>query len=198
MKKYLIAVLLCFVLIEASVFAFEAEDLKTYPSATPGGSFVINAGIGIGPAIYGDITVPPLGITVDYNMPIEGLPFFVGGLFEFAASKWEQSYATLKYTDKYGFLSLGGRFGYHLNWAVDKLDTYAVATLGYTVYFYEQDLSGNWGGSKPTKNDSVGTFLFDINLGARYFFVPKVGAFLEIGGGYHNLSSVSLGVACKL
>ncbi|GHV30782.1 hypothetical protein AGMMS4952_18290 [Spirochaetia bacterium] len=203
MKKILSSVLLCFALAGASVFAFEGDDLKTYPSATPKGSFLINAGVGIGPTIYGDINIPPIGLTVDYNLPLfGGLPFTIGGLFEFAGSKYDFNSSwggvTWGYTELHSFLSIGGRFGYHLNWGVDKLDTYVVAGVGWTIGIVDRTYSGDWGGYSKPSEDAHGSFLFDINIGARWFFIPNLGAFLEIGGGYHNLSTVSLGVAVKL
>ncbi|GHU09021.1 hypothetical protein FACS1894151_05990 [Spirochaetia bacterium] len=160
---------------------------------------MLNVGIGIGPTIYGNISVPPLMATLDYNLPIKDLPFFFGGFFEFAGTESKMNFTSdVKYTDTVTFLSVGGRFGYHLNWAADKIDTYVVAGLGWTLFMVNREKSGDWTGFLEPEENNKGSFLFDFSLGARYFFIPNIGIFGEIGGGYNSLSTISLGLSVKI
>ncbi|AEF85580.1 hypothetical protein TREPR_2648 [Treponema primitia ZAS-2] len=191
MKKFLSAIFLCSVISGVSIFAFEAEDLKTYPDVTPAGSFAINGGIGINAlgSKYGELTVPPLSVSADYALPLGGLPFFVGGIFGFYASRdsWKEWTTSYEYTGL--FFDIGARFGYHFNWTVPNLDTYAVATLGVGIESSNLKIAGK---NHPDTDPAV---LFGVAIGGRYFFTPNLGAFLELG--YSSLSIVTLGVSFK-
>jgi hypothetical protein len=173
-------------------FAFEGSDLITYPWVFPEDSLVINAGIGINSPVYGSITIPPLSGSVDYARPIGGLPFSVGAIFGFYGSEWRTG-GSNSYTESWGSMNFGGRLGYHFNWGVDKLDTYALVTLGWTIRSYEMKYTGQ---QRPAEVDSSGYFLWGLSVGARYFLSPNIGAFLELG--YSSLSFASIGVSFKL
>jgi hypothetical protein len=169
MKKILFSAVLCFVLAGASLFAFDpATDLKKYPSAVPQGSFVLNGGIGVGVAA-GGVVVPPISVSGDYALPISGLPFFVGGNIAayFGADLFD--------------LGIGARFGYHFNFDVPNLDTYAVLTLGFNMNWAEKFSPGFYPG---------------LGIGGRYFFTPNLGAFLELG--YINWGFFTAGVTFRL
>jgi len=130
------------------------------------GDLIANLGVGLTPG-YG--AVPTVRFSLDYNLGLGdlSLPFFVGGV----VSYWG-------YESDYHFLSTGGRFGYHFNWGVDKLDTYAVTTTGWIVDF-----------------DHGGWFLFGVSTGARYFLNNWFGFWAEFG--YTSFSIFDLGVAFK-
>jgi hypothetical protein len=137
MKKNILILVLCVGITGVSAFSFEAEDLRTYPSAVPAGSFMINAGVGLNIPYYGIMTFPPIIASLDYALPIGGLPFSIGGIFGVygasASNNMTVESNTVSFTDSWLFMSVGGRFAYHFNWTIDKFDTYALASLGWTI-----------------------------------------------------------------
>jgi hypothetical protein len=174
MKKLVIAL----ILVALIVGSVSALDWQKYPDAVKPGNWLINAGIGFGTYKYGTMAIPPLSVSVDYALPLGGLPFSVGGMFGFSRSDY--------YGADFTYLAFGGRFGYHPDFGVANLDPYAVVTLGYY----------HWSWSGPYSGLDDGSFLFGGAIGARYFFIPNVGAFAELG--YSALSFVTLGVTFKL
>ena len=168
MKKLLFVLLLLIVISSVSMFACEPSDLTEYPDCMDAGDFIINIGAGLPFDWYG-LVVPPVRVSVDYNLAIGdmGLPFFAGGILGY-------SYRSIHY------FSTGGRFGYHFNWGVDKLDTYAVTTVGWIVYV---------GGS------SIGIPFVGINVGARYFINKNFGFWAEAG--FNTFSIFDIGLAFK-
>jgi len=166
MKKVLLFCLLFFVFSGVFVFAWGPEDLTKFPPGMKDGDFIANLGIGLTPG-YG--TAPAVRFSLDYNLGIGdlSLPFFVGGI----VSYWG-------FNSYFSLLSLGGRFGYHFNWGVKNLDTYAVTTTGWIMGF-----------------DYGGWFLFGVDIGARYFLNNWFGFWVEVG--YTSLSVFDLGVAFK-
>jgi hypothetical protein len=192
MKKRVLGVIFFTLVFGFPSFAFEGSDLLTYPRAFPVESLSINLGIGINAPAEGNMAIPPLLASVDYGLPIGGLPFSVGGIFGFYGSEWRGGDPS-SYTQSWRYMSFGGRLGYHFNWGIDKLDTYALATMGWTVYAYEKKIIGE---QKLAAKDSYGYFLWGLSVGGRYFLSPNIGAFLELG--YSSLSFASLGISFKL
>jgi hypothetical protein len=168
-----------------TISSVSALDFTAYPDSLKKGNFIINAGIGFGTPLYGDMTIPPISVSVDYALPIGGLPFTVGALGGFNMSQ----YKAVGYKWTYTGIAIAGRMGYHPDFGVKNLDPYVDIALGYYIYTGKSDLSG---GLTPT---SYSTFYWGGNLGARYFFIPNLGAFLELG--YSALSYVTAGVAIK-
>jgi hypothetical protein len=160
-----------------------AADFAAYPNAIGQGDIVINAGVGFGTPVYGNMTIPPISVSVDYALPIGGLPFMVGGLAGFNRSKW----SGVGYTYTYTGIALAGRFGYHPDLGVKNLNAYTNMSLGYYIY--------NGKSSNEYSPASYSRFYWALNLGARYFFTSAIGAFVELG--YSELSFVSAGVAIK-
>jgi hypothetical protein len=96
MKRFL-TLSACVLFTGVSVFAFDASYLLTYPTAVPEGSFALNGGVGyIHNYGYGIGTVPPLLVSLDYALPIGGLPFSIGGIFGFSGSRYTGSGLTLR------------------------------------------------------------------------------------------------------
>ncbi|MDL2229311.1 porin family protein [Treponema sp. OttesenSCG-928-L16] len=182
MKKLICVLVLVLMAGAVSVFAI---DLTSYPVGTEAGDFMINIGAGFGSVRDGNMMVPPLSASVDYNLPIAGLPFYVGGIFGFAMA--DRSAGGYDFT--YTTFAFGGRFGYHFNWGVENLDTYAGVVLGYEMYRTKVEWSGN------DESDSDGYFLWGVDIGVRYFFTPVIGVFAEVG--YSALSFVKAGLALK-
>lgn len=97
---------------------------------------------------------------------------------------------------KYGFsiLYIGARGSYHfnelLNLSIEELDLYGGASVGFRSFNWK-DNSPNSGLGGSYDN---GVFL-GIHVGARYYFKPSIGAFLEVGAG--GSSNAKLGVAFR-
>lgn len=97
---------------------------------------------------------------------------------------------------KYGFsaLYIGARGSYHfnelLNLSVEELDLYGGASLGFRSFSWKDDYNNSGLG-----NSYGNGVFFGIHAGARYYFAPNIGAFLEVGAG--GSSNAKLGVAFR-
>jgi hypothetical protein len=183
MKKVLLCAVLLSGLAAAAVFAWEPEELTKFPVGQNAGDFILNTGIGFGiPGTLGSdyIYVPPIRASLDYNIGIgdKGLPFFAGGMVGYSGYGYKDEWY-------YSMISFGGRFGYHFNWDVKGLDTYAVASAGWIVYT----------GSGISSAYSSGFPLLGINVGARYFVTDWFGFWTEIG--FTSFSFADIGIAFK-
>jgi hypothetical protein len=156
MKKLGLSLVLLAVFALLPLAAFEGEDLKTYPEGIKAGTPLFNIGASFRRPYGGDFIIPPLSFSADFGVPIGGLPFTVGAIVSFATAKDGAD-------DSSPVIGVNARIAYHLNWAIPKLDTYVNLGFGYT------HPNGGW----PD---------FNFALGARYFFVPAVGVFAELGG----------------
>jgi hypothetical protein len=197
MKKLILGLMLSIGLTGVSVFAWEPEDLTKFPSGQEAGTKILNFGIGFWPDYFDwvnndwlDWVVPSIHGTFDYNIAIgdRGLPFFAGALFGYSGYGHQKRHSY----DRDWFIhniTFGGRFGYHFNWAVDNLDTYAVASTGWTVRASSDETI-----IKPPK-PGIDDFLFGITVGARYFVLDWFGFWAEAGFG--TLFSVDIGLAFK-
>jgi hypothetical protein len=167
MKKILL-VLIMACITGVSLFAWNPEDLTKFPSCMDGKSWLLNLGVGFYfPERFGNglIYIPQIHTTLDRNIEMgdKKLPFFFGGLFGYSG------YGYRNFWFRHN-ISIGGRFGYHLNWDVKNLDTYAVTTLGWVIY--AGDKGYNYG---------PGIFLCGVNVGARYFLNNVFGFWGEVG-----------------
>ena len=172
-----------------------ALDWTAYPDTIEKGNLIINAGVGFGTPLYGDMTIPPIIASVDYALPLGGLPFTLGGFFGFNQSKYEWSLAGYGYTYTYTGMAFGARLGYHPDFGVKNLDTYAALALGYYLFGAEAEYTGNWGIIAKTEPAKYDTFYYGFNLGARYFFTGNIGIWAELG--YSALSYISAGITVK-
>jgi hypothetical protein len=173
-----------------------ALDFFNYGAGLGQGNLLINAGIGFGTPLFGDTVVPPLSASVDYLYPLNGMPLSFGGLIGLTTSELDFSYGNYGYTYSYSMFTLGARMGWHFDFGVDKLDTYGTLTLGYIFTSAKAEYTGDWGAFPKTDPVATGSFLFGINVGARYFFTDMIGAYAEVG--FSAFSFLSLGVAVKL
>jgi hypothetical protein len=147
------------------------------------GDKLLNLGIGVNSYYNGGI---PLSASFEVGVTDE---ISVGGGLDYL------SYNRSASSVDYGFsvLYLGVRGSYHFNKLfnldVEKLDLYGGASLGYRSFTWKDSsisgLSGTWGS---------GVF-FGAHVGARYYFSPKLGGFLEVGAG--GSGNARLGVALK-
>jgi hypothetical protein len=186
MKKLLLALIVIFVT-GVSLSAWEPADLTKFPLGQDGKSWILNLGVGLSTSShekpsYADdfVSIPPLRLSLDKNVGMgdKKLPFFIGGILGYTGWGWKV------YDKKYFYhnISLGGRFGYHFNWNVKNLDTYAVTTTGYTFFM---DKTGFY----------KGEVLWGVNIGTRYFVNNWFGFWVETG--YTGFSWFDIGLAFK-
>jgi hypothetical protein len=193
MKKLSLCVLLAACLAGHSLFAI---DFYNYGAGLGAGNLLINAGFGLGAPLFGETVVPPLSASVDYFYALNGFPLSFGGLIGLTTSELDFSYGSFGYTYSYSMFTLGARLGWHFDFGIDKLDTYGTLTLGYIFASVKADYTGDWGYTSQSDPVATGSFLFGLNVGARYFFTDMIGAYAEVG--YSAFSCVSLGLTLKL
>lgn len=184
MKKFYVLIVALIIGATASV---SAMDFKSYPDAFKKGSLALNAGIGLGtPYAYGTGGIPPLSVSVDYALPIADLPLSFGALVGFSTSSF-------RYWDNTGWdftnICIGARGAYHFDFDVKGLDTYAGIMLGYNLELVNEV------GTTFLTIPSHSQFAWGGYIGARYFFIPNVGAFAELG---YSFSYATLGVTLKI
>jgi hypothetical protein len=174
MKKILIALSLC-VLMTTAVFAV---DWVNYSPAYQEGDIAVQAGIGLLSSFYGDTTIPPISVSVDYAYPIADLPFSFGGIVGFSASEESYSYYTYDWTYEYSYILVGARASYHVDFGVENLDTYTGVMVGYNI------VSSSITGDETLSSSASSSYLlYGGYVGARYFFTENIAAFGELGYG---------------
>jgi hypothetical protein len=189
--KNLLGIIVVGIAIPASAFGV---DWKAYPDPIKPGSILLNAGIGFGTPLHGNMSIPPLIASVDYALPLGGIPFTLGGFFGFNQSKYTyDDPANWGYVYTYTGTAFGARLAYHPNFEVKNLDAYATLALGYYLYGAKAKYTGE--GGERTSPRNYDTFYYGFNLGARYFFASNIGAWAELG--YSALTYVSAGIAVK-
>jgi hypothetical protein len=148
------------------------------------GDNLLNIGIGVNSYYSGGI---PLSASYEYGITED---ISIGAGIDYLSHRYNFG------SSRYGFTAvyLGFRGSYHFNnlikHNVKELDLYAGATLGYRSFGWKDDSSGlNLG------NTYGSGLFFGAHAGARYFFKPSFGGFLELGAG--GSSNARLGVAFK-
>jgi hypothetical protein len=162
MKKVLFAVFVLFCAAGVSLYAWEAEDLKTYPEGITPGTLIFNAGVGLGHFNFSDYLVLPLHVEGEVAVPLGStlhLPFGFGGIISYSGDKGD-------YYDQY--LGLQFRILYHFNWLIPKLDTYIAVDTGWVFHFTDGP------------DTTIGFLDIGLNMGGRYFFIPAFGVFGEV------------------
>jgi hypothetical protein len=175
MKK-LFLLLVVLLVVGGSVSAF---DILSYPPPLDGGGqIMINAGLGLEVAgwmysLFGDLTVPPLFVDVEYALPIK-LPISVGGFMAYYQYKYNEWWGW--YAEGYlNFLTFGVRANWHWGFDVKWMDLYTGLSLGYRGYWYNAHSS-----SYKTDFDYSGFDLGEL-IGIHFYFSEHVGAVIETG-----------------
>ena len=154
-------------------------------------SWILNLGVGFGTDLFlntgGKIYLPYFRFSFDKNVAMgdKKLPFFFGGLVGYTGwGRIDNSYNYFNHR-----IPLGFRAGYHFNWGVDKLDTYAAATAGWVVNIPT--------GAKNERSfiDIFEDLLFGVNIGARWFINDGFGFWAEAG--YVGDLSLDVGISFK-
>jgi hypothetical protein len=172
MKKLFVLFLLIGCL-SGSVFAF---DIMSYPPPLSSGNILIDGGLGLGLGYKGHIRIPPLFAQAEYALP--QLPISVGGGISFwqNSDSWAYNAGTVDRT--YSFLAILGRGNWHWGFNVNWLDLYSGLSLGYRAFW--DHYKSNSGAPTPPKNN-YGGFYWGLQVGAHFYFTPKIGAMVEVG-----------------
>jgi len=191
MKKIIILLVLfiCFntVGLKPSLFAGEM-DLTKFPSCMTDKNWILNLGFGLGNVGnlgHSNYTwFPSTRLSFDKNVGLgeQKLPFFFGGIVTFSRDVYKD-----RYHDWYNNnIGLGFRCGYHFNWGVDNLDTYAVGTSGWVVRTGNNEI-----------NPPKGSPMFGVGVGVRWFLNDFFGFWAESGFSAHQLFDFDIGLAFK-
>ena len=171
--------------------AFSLTQMVAQESTFQKGDKVLNVAVGFGSSLYSGsgytTSVPPLSASFEIGVKdgvLEKGSIGVGGLFAYAARKWEYAGWGWKYTNV--IIGARGTFHYPL---VDKLDTYTGLVLGYNIVSATE--IGTIGSGYAAKASGVAYSWF---VGARYYFTDSFAALGELGVG---ISYINIGVALK-
>ncbi|MFN4008025.1 MAG: outer membrane beta-barrel protein [Chitinophagaceae bacterium] len=145
-----------------------ASNAMAQPEA---GDININAGVGAGLsfATSGKISLPPVGLSVDYNLNER---ISIGGLVNYSSSNWDYGFGKYKLT----YTVIGARVNYHFA-SSETLDPYAGVLLAYNLF------NSKWEGTgtDPSYNFGISAFIPGVYVGARYKFSETIGIFGEAG-----------------
>jgi len=184
MKKVLLVLVLFICFSAINVSAWEPNDLTKFPPCMNEKNWILNLGFGL--VWLGDIGndhfyIPSFRLSFDKNAGLgdKKLPFFFGGIVGYSGEGHKRD-GWFQHN-----ISLGFRAGYHFNWGVDKLDTYAVTTIGWVFH--------NWKGNYSSSSSSDS--FWGINIGARWFVSDNFGFWAETG--YLDGFNIDLGLAFK-
>lgn len=198
MKKFgIILFYITFMLNSVHVSATEGKKkMKLFEQ----GQSDLQLGIGFPPLVkppvdtflyYGTVvrkTFPPIHLRYEYGVTDN---IGVGGLITFSKSK-------LTYTDNtdpeningfdYTYFMVGAFATWHQPIGVSKLDPYARLFSGVNITG-----ASPFGPANPL-DASKKTFLWSVHVGANYYFMEKLGAYVEVG---YGVSIANVGVILK-
>jgi hypothetical protein len=141
--------------------------------------------------------IPPVSASVDFRLPVK-VPITAGAFGAF--STWGNNVEVVGGEDwtidiTYINIGFGGRAAYHFNFA-KKLDAYAGISLGYVIQTIDVKYGKAWDNIRKPDYKGVSFLLYGVNLGGRFFFTERLGAYLELG--YSGLQVASAGITFKL
>jgi hypothetical protein len=152
------------------------------------GDKLLNIGVGLSSYYYGT----PIGASFESGISDD---ISVGAQFDYNSGNYDGYYSS-SYRWGYSAYYVGLRGSYHLNNILqlneDKIDLYAGVGLGYQRFRWDDESYGS--GYGYSYNYRSGLF-FNYFVGGKYYFTPKVGAFVELG--YTGLSSSRVGISFK-
>jgi hypothetical protein len=160
MKKLVVALLLVLAL-DGSAFAV---DWTSHGGGIRPGNIILNGGMALGVWEFDLIDDTALGFAVsgDFALPVYALTIGLETGYQAALDIPSNISA--------GKIPIALRLGWHPNFGVPNLDTYFQIKLGIGIGMI--DASGV---------DNGAGFLGGLDVGARYFFYGKLGAFTELG-----------------
>lgn len=156
--------------------------------STPGhaqfrkGDNLLNVGFGLNSYYSGGI---PFGVAYEYG--VSNL-VSVGGELNYLS----YHYGFPGYNASFSAIYLAGRVSYHFNQLFNindkQWDVYGGGSLGYRSF--------SWGETNAYSNGYYNSGLYlGIHAGARYYFAPKAGAFMEVGA--LGSSNIRIGVTFR-
>jgi hypothetical protein len=188
MRRVLVVVFVGLLIASA---AFGAEIKWTeYSAPFSAGDIAIQAGLGLLYGMAGNTVIPPIGVSVDWAMPVSELPFSFGAYVGFAHSKDEYSMVGYDWSYTYTYVLFGARAAYHVNFGGEKLDPYGGLLLGYNYASVKTEGTAITGAAVD-----AGGLLLGGYLGARYFFNPRFAVYGELG---YGVGVLNIGATYKL
>lgn len=183
MKKTLLFLLL----FAASTQFTKAQDKFAYEK----GDQTLQLGFGIGATFStGSVKVPPIQLHYEYGITEE---VSIGGILGYASStstynkgNYGSTLSSTKQEIKYKYTIFGARGNYHFG-TTERFDPYGGATLGYYNIGFNDD--GGYMGSFASSS-----IIYGGQIGANYYFSPKIGAWAEIG---YGIGILNLGLTVK-
>lgn len=145
---------------------------------------LLNVGVGLSSYYYGT----PIGLSFEAGIHKD---ISIGGQLDYNSGRYNDYYYS---SSRWGYRAyyLGFRGSYHFNRLLKiktkNLDLYAGVGLGYQSFRWN-DRSYGYG------YDYRSGLFYNYFIGGKYYFGPKVGAFVELG--YTGLSSSRVGIAFK-
>jgi hypothetical protein len=180
--KHVLLIVIIFLAITGMVFG-----APEYPQIINNGTVLINMGVGVGPRLNSEAVFrcPPLGLSLDYALPFATLPFTFGLAFGFSSESISIPVIDDIEVNNFG---VAARIAYHFGIPIEganisrRMDTYLLLTMGGIIQTSELENEGDlwWG----------------FGGGVRYFFLPWLGAYLELG--FSNYTIFSGGLSFKL
>jgi hypothetical protein len=195
-KKFSLIFFLLFFLAASHSFA---QGFLSYPETIHGGLILLNGGIGFGGALDTKMQIPPLLLSGDFVLPVASLPFSVGLALGFSTEeetfKQRIGITTQSVTESSKNLALGFRLAYHPNiFSAARLDPYFIFLVGDIL---EWESVSVWDGVNTTAASEFDSDLWiGFGIGARYYFLPRLGAYAELQLG--TLYNISFGISTKL
>lgn len=167
------------VLTVALFFVAMTADAKVYEN----GKSYLNAGIGLGSTLVGDITLPP--ISASYEMGFTD-KISAGGFVGFALSEEDYSFGTYSYSH----IIIGGRGSYHFYNEKD-MEAYAGAMVGYNIVSASYESKSGYTASGSASGSDL---TYSVYLGGRYMFTEMLGVYGEFG---YGVSYLNVGITAK-
>lgn len=180
--------------------AYPSRKKKKKKTAFTQGQSTLQVGVGfpslLKPEIdsfmyFGEVkrtAFPPIQLRYEYAVTGN---VGIGGMLGYAAS----DVSITDNTDpdningfKYTFILLGARGAFHPSTKSPKFDPYVVGFAGLNI-----TTTKPYGPSNPLETQKK-IFAWSIHAGANYFFLEKIGAFLEVG---YGVSVVNAGLTFK-
>jgi outer membrane protein W len=147
-------------------------------------AFHISAGYGIGnvwkkvlrdafsfPVEYKVATNGPYCLLLDYALLKNAS---IGVALGYSETKGSGAYNGFEFRESLKTFSFLARANYHLV-KFKKLDPYAGLGIGYYHFLYSNELNNNDRSKVP------GNLGYSAQVGARYYFLPSVAAYMELG-----------------
>jgi hypothetical protein len=144
---------------------------------------VISAGVGLGTfyGAFGSTDIPPIFVAFETGLPAQGLEkVTIGGIAGYSGSSEDFVYGKWKYT--YIFLGVTGN--YHFIEKNRNFDAYAGIGLGYDIVSSSVTYNNGYDAAHYSFSGGVSYFAYDVHVGARYYFSPRLAAMAELGYGF--------------